>query len=228
MSAEGSRRNRGITSTTAQRTAGISAACYDELPQHEPSAAAEIGANQSTKALRAAKAENSAHRKAPFRALLASVLPMIPPMRDGLSSLNCVSFSDSRTYRPKLREGLINVSQTLAILPEVALRSWHRSAAQRRASAVAKAQSERGLSRSRERARLSHGQLEASDRWDLARDNGPTRRTADLSCLILGGAPTHRYSPKPSTKAERLARVACARLTPHDAVSRRDWTVMRD
>lgn len=173
MSTKGNRRSVGITLTTTQRTAESSATCHDELPPLNSSAANRIGANQPLKALRANKAENSAHKKAPFRALLTSILPVTPPVRDDLSSLNPVSFSDREIYFFHLREGLINVSQNLAIPPKMTPRSWHRSTAERRASTAAEAPSERRLSRSRARARLCHLSHYSADTrrdWTVMRD----------------------------------------------------------
>lgn len=173
MSPQGMSRNLGMSLTIAQRHEEPSAACYEELPPLRSSAAAEVGTNQPLKDLRATKAEKSAHKKAPFKALLTSTLPMTPPVRDGLSSLSHERFSDREIYFSHLREGLINVSQTLAILPKAAPRSWHSAAAQRRASTAVKARSERRLSRSRARARLchlSHYSAEQRRDWTVMRD----------------------------------------------------------
>lgn len=220
MSAKGSRRSAGISLTTAQRTAEISAACYDELPQRDSSAAAEIDVNQPLEALRAAVSEKHAHKIGPFRDFQTSTLPSVPPARDDLSSLSCVSFSNIEVYKPRLRQGRFSVSQNMAINPNEALEAWHRPAAQRRASIAAKARNERKPSGSRAYARLSHEQLEISDRRNLARDDDPTGRTAGPNCLILRATPTHRRSPKPSAKTERLAR-RCACLSYYSAEDRR-------
>jgi hypothetical protein len=166
MSTKGNRRSVGITLTATQRTAESSATCHDELPPPNSSTTA-------ISATAAASAGNSAHKKAPFRALLTSTLPVTPPVRDDLSSLNPVSFSDREIYFFHLREGLINVSQTLAIPPKMTLRSWHRSTAERRASTAAEAPSERRLSGSRARARLCHLSHHSAERrrdWTVMRD----------------------------------------------------------
>ena len=173
MSTKGSRRSAGISLTTTQRTAGMSAACYNELPQHGPSAADGIDVNQPLEAIGAAEAENSAHKKAPFRDFHSSPLPEASPARGDLSSLSHERFPDREIYFPHLREALINVSQTLAILPKAAPRSWHSAAAQRRASTAAEAPNERRLSGSRARARLcllSPYSAERRRDWSVMRD----------------------------------------------------------
>jgi hypothetical protein len=173
MSAKGSRRSAGITSTATQRAAEMSAACYDELPQRDPSVAAEISANQPPKALRAAKTENGTHGKTPFRALLTSTLPSVPPARDGLSSPSYVSFLRIDKNNHHRRYAHINVSQTLAMIPNGAPKPWHKPAAQRRAPIAARAQNERKPSGSRARARLSHLSHYSAERrrdWSVMRD----------------------------------------------------------
>jgi hypothetical protein len=176
MSTKGSRRSAGISLTTTQRTAGMSAACYNELPQHEPSAADGIDVNQPLEAIGAAEAENSAHEKAPFGDFHNSPLPEASPARDDLSSLSYERFPDREIYFPHLREGLINEPQTLAILPKMPPRPWHRPTAQRRAPTANRAQSERRLSRSRARARLCHSSHHSADR---------RRETLAMLCSLL-------------------------------------------
>lgn len=173
MSAKGSRRSAGIISTTTQRTAEMSATCNDELPQRDPSTTAEIGSKSPLNAATTPKAENGAHIKAPFRALLASPLPSVSPARDDLSSLSYVSFSNREINNTDLREGLINVSQNMAILPKVSPRSWHRRSARRRASTAAEAPNERRTSGSRAHARLCPLSPYSAERrrdWSVMRD----------------------------------------------------------
>lgn len=156
MSAKGSRRSAGISLTTTQRAADMSAACHDELPQRDSSAADRTDSSRppTTSTAHATQvaipvAANSVAFQRPIHT---------KPYLEGHkpSSLNCVSFSDREINNSDLREGLINVSQTLAILPTGAPRSWHRAPPQRRAPAVTKARSERRSPRSRARARLCH------------------------------------------------------------------------
>jgi len=120
--------------------------------------------------------ENFAHEKAPFRHFQTSALPVTPPARDGLSSLSYVSFLDREIYFSHLRQGLINEPQTLAILPKMPPRPWHRPTAQRRAPTANRAQSERRLSRSRARARLCHSSHHSADR---------RRETLAMLCSLL-------------------------------------------
>lgn len=176
MTTKGSRRNQGITSTTAQRTAEISAACYDELPQRDSSAAAEIDVNQPLEAIRAAEAENSTHRKAPFRDFLSPTLPVAPPARDDLSSLSHVSFSRTDENNHHRLYTHINEPQNLAILTKTAPRSWHRAVAPHRAMIAVKARSERKLSGSRARARLCLSSHHSADR---------RRETLAMLCSLL-------------------------------------------
>lgn len=177
MSAEGSRRNAGMTLTTTQRTAGMSAACHDELPQLKSSAAAEIGANQPPKALRATKAENRAHRMGSYRDFQTSTLPSVPPARDDLSSLSCVSFSKLAENNRRHRYRHINEPQNMSILSKMALETRHRPAAQRRASTVTGARSERKLSGSRARARLCHSSPRSTE--------DRRRETLAMLCSLL-------------------------------------------
>jgi hypothetical protein len=233
MSAKGSRRSAGISLTTAQRTAEISAACYDELPQRDSSAAAEIGVNQPFEAIGAAEAPKSTHKKAPFRHFQTSALPVTPPERDGLSSLSYVSFLDREIYFSHLREGLINVSQTLAILLKAAPRSWHSATAQRRTSIATKARSERRLLAPPSRARLSHEQREASSSQSLARDDGPTghpemtRQTEPraIDCLILRAALTCAAAPNSRPKPSIQPSPSRARLSHYSMKDRRRETL---
>lgn len=149
-----SRRSAEMRLTTTQRTAEISAACYDRLPPLRSSAtAAPIAATL-------AAFQRPTHTK--------PHLEYHEP-----TSLNPVSFLDREIYFSHLREGLINVSQTLAIIPNGAPKPWHRPTAQRRAPIAAKARSERRLSRSRARARLcllSHHSAEPRRDWAVMRD----------------------------------------------------------
>lgn len=91
-------------------TGELSAPCYEELlrldqrvgPKSEPSTP---------------NSENRAHEKAPFRDFQTPALPVAPPARDDLSSLNCVSFLNIEIYKPRLRQGRFNEPQTLVISP---------------------------------------------------------------------------------------------------------------
>lgn len=224
MTTKGSRRNRGIISTTAQRTAEISAACHDELPQRDSSAAdgADSIRPPTTSAAHATQVAIpvAAHPAAFQRPIHTK------PYLEGHkpSSLNCVSFSrtdKNNHHRPYVH---INAGQTLAILTTMSPRLWHRVAAPHRATIAAKARDERRLPASTSRARLSHEQRETSSPLGFARDNGPTGRTDGPSCLTLRSAPTHRRSPKPSAKTERLAR-RCACLSHYRAGDRRRETL---
>ena len=133
MRAKGNRRSAGIRLTTAQRHGRPSAACYEELPRHESSAADGISLSQSlvTSAIRAAQvtAPMTAHPVAFQRSIHTK--PHLGGHKP--SSLNSVSFPDREINNADLREGLINVSQTLAILPKAAPRPWRRAAPQRHA-----------------------------------------------------------------------------------------------
>ena len=173
MSAKGSRRSAGISLTTAQRTAEIGAACYDELPQRDSSVAAEIDVNQPLEAIRAAEAENSTHRKATFRDFHSSPLPEASPARDGLSSLSYVSFSDEDIYKPRLLEQHFTEAQSLTLSTTEPPKPWHKAVAQRRATTAAEAPNERRLSGSRARARLcllSPYSAERRRDWSVMRD----------------------------------------------------------
>ena len=132
MSTKGSRRSAGISLTTTQRTAGMSAACYNELPQHEPSAADGIDVNQPLEAIGAAEAENSAHKKAPFRDFHNSPLPEASPARDDLSSLSYVSFSDEDIYKPRLLEQHFTEDQTFNLSSKQHMKhSWQMTSSAR-------------------------------------------------------------------------------------------------
>jgi len=136
MSAKGSRRSAGINLTTAQRHEEPSAACHEELPPLRSSAAHGASSSQSspTPTIRAAQVASPA--AAALVAFQGSTHTK-PYLRGHKpSSLNSVSFSDFpqvEIYKPRLQEGLINVSQTLAILPKAAPRPWRRAAPQRHA-----------------------------------------------------------------------------------------------
>ena len=233
MSTKGSRRSAGISLTATRRTADMSAACYDELPQHESSAAAEIGVNQPLETLRAAEAENSTHKTTPFRDFQTSALPSVPPARDDLSSPSCVSFLNGEINNADLREGLINVSQDSAILTTMSPRLWHRAAAPRGAAIAAKARSERRLLVSPSRARLSHEQREASSPRSLARDNGPTgqperARQAELgatNCLIFRAALICATAPSSRLKPSTRLSLSRARLSYYRSDDRRRETL---
>jgi hypothetical protein len=157
----------------AHRTADMSAACYDELPQHEPSTAAEIGSRSPLSASAAATAGNGAHKKAPYRDFQALTLPSVPPVRGDLSSLNSVSFPSRRVYKSRLRYRHLIECQNPTAFPLRASESWHRPTAERRASTAAEAPSERRLSGSRARARLCHLSHHSAERrrdWAVMRD----------------------------------------------------------
>jgi len=176
MSPQGMSRNLGMSLTIAQRHEEPSAACHEELPPLRSSAAHGASSSQSspTSTIRATQVAS------PVAAALVAFQGSThtkPHLRGHKpSSLNSVSFSDFpqiEIYKPRLQEGLINVSQTLAILPKAAPRPWHRAVAPRRATTAVKARSERRLSRSRARARLchlSHHSAEQRRDWTVMRD----------------------------------------------------------
>lgn len=136
MSPQGMSRNLGMSLTIAQRHEEPSAACYEELPPLRSSAAHGASSSQSspTSTIRATQVTS------PVAAALVAFQGSThtkPHLRGHKpSSLNSVSFSDFpqiEIYKPRLQEGLINVSQTLAILPKGAPRPWRRAAPQRHA-----------------------------------------------------------------------------------------------
>jgi len=96
MSRPGVDRNPRSGRHQADPTGELVAFCNEELPRLDPAVRLKSGSS-------ALDLENCTHEKASFRALLTSALTVTPSMRDDLSSLSCVSFSDEDTYKRRLR-----------------------------------------------------------------------------------------------------------------------------